>query len=779
MPKYLFRTAFLVCAAVMIALLPTDLARAAGVGVEPSATEGTAPEVPEDLSQEDVPNLVSRLSDEDVRALLIGYLEKVAIAKDPATEQTDFIGGLQGGLTQARERLRLMVSGIPALPSIGPFLVDQMTEGQERSIIWLKLFATILIFAGGFAAEWLVRRVFSRFGEPASGAAPQTATKKISLLALGFVRDILALVVFGLAATGIFFVFYGGHVQTREVIVTIFWAVILFRAVAALGRVALAPHAPSLRLPPLDDDSARRAYTRLLQIVGSIIAAVYFAELLVHLGLEEGLGLALGLVLGGAVLGLVVVVIWVDRDWIGHLIVGDAPEGAKPPSRFSQAMAANWHIVASFTIVALWVFSVGVRVLTGERMATPVILSLAVLVGIPIVNWIVKEVLSTLFNVRTTNATPLATKAADQDTDTESADAESPEPLDPAEPDQRAHQARVAYCGIIASKLRIVVVVIAVFLLARVWKIDVQGFAAWGIGEKVTGALFDIVVTVILASVAWSILKTAIQYAMPDDADGDDVEGGDAGGSQGSRLHTLVPLFGHFLLGVIVVMAGLTVLSELGVDIGPLIAGAGIFGLAIGFGAQTLVKDVISGVFFLFDDAFRVGEYVNVGSVAGTVEHVSLRSLRLRHQNGPLHTIPFGEIQHLTNYSRDWSIMKLKYRVPFDTDIEKVRKIVKKIGKTMLADPELGPHFLAPLKSQGVLSIDDSAFIMRVKFTAIPGKQFILRREVFRRIQDAFAENGIEFAPRRVIVDTGDGPTPDMAAAAAASAAIEEEEKKK
>ncbi len=679
--------------------------------------------------------------------------------------------GLEGTLTQARERLRLMVSGIPALPSIGPFLVDQMTEGQERSIIWLKLLAVMFFIAGGFAVEWLFRRMCARFEEAGSGAGPRTTTNKIFNLALILVRDILALVVFGLAATAIFFVFYEGHEQTREVIVTIFLAVILFRAVAALARFVLAPNAPSLRLPPLDDASARRAYSRLLQVVGSIIAVTYFSTLLVHLGLDEGLGLALGLVLGAAVLGLVVVVIWIDRDWIGQLIVGDATEGAQSQSRFYRTIAANWHILASFMIVTLWVFALGARVLTGERMATPVILSLGVLVGIPIVNWIVKEVLSTLFKVRATNVEPLTTKAVDQDTDAEAETGASPEPT---ESDRRAHKARVAYCGVIASKLRIVVFVVAIFVLARVWKIDVEGFAAWGIGENITGALFDIVVTLILASVAWSILKTAIQYAMPDDREDGEAEGGDAGGSQGSRLHTLVPLFGHFLLGVIIVMAGLTVLSELGVDIGPLIAGAGIFGLAIGFGAQTLVKDVISGVFFLFDDAFRVGEYVNVGSVAGTVEHVSLRSLRLRHQNGPLHTIPFGEIQHLTNYSRDWAIMKLKFRVPFDTDTEKVRKIVKKIGKSMLADPELGPNFLAPLKSQGVLSIDDSAFVMRVKFTAIPGKQFILRREVFRRIQEAFAENGIRFAPRRVIVDTGGDPAPTAALAAAATVIAEE-----
>jgi small-conductance mechanosensitive channel len=753
----------------MIALLSAGLASAAGPGVEPSAMEGTVPQVPDDLKEEDVPNLVSRLSDEDVRALLIGYLNTIAVAKEPAKNQQDFIGGLQGAMTQARERLRLMISGFPALPSIGPFLVDRITEGQARSKVWLKLLLVMLMFAGGFAAEWLVRRVFSRIGEATSGAAPKTTANKISILALSFARDILALVVFGLVATGLFFVFYEGHKATREVIVTIFWAVILFRAIAALGRVALAPNAPSLRLPPLDDTSARRAYFRLLQVAGSLVAVTHFSALLIHLGLDESLGLALGLVLGAAVLGLIVVVIWVDRNWIGQLIVGDATEGAKPRGRFYQTVVANWHVIASFMIVMLWVFAVGTRVLTGERMTTPLVLSLAVLVGIPIVNWIVKEVLSTLFKVR-------ATKAVDQDADAASPEQTEPaEPAEPAELDRRAYQARVAYCGVIASKLRIVVVVVAIFVLARVWKIDVQGVAAWGIGEKVTGALFDIVVTLILASVAWSILKTAIQYAMPDDSEDGEAEGGDAGGSQGSRLHTLVPLFGHFLLGVIFVMAGLTVLSELGVDIGPLIAGAGIFGLAIGFGAQTLVKDVISGVFFLFDDAFRVGEYVNVGSVAGTVEHVSLRSLRLRHQNGPLHTIPFGEIQHLTNYSRDWAIMKLKFRVPFDTDTEKLRKIVKKIGKSMLADPELGPNFLAPLKSQGVLSIDDSAFVMRVKFTAIPGKQFILRREVFRRIQEAFAENGIRFAPRRVIVDTSGGSVPDAALAAAATAAIAEE----
>jgi len=206
---------------------------------------------------------------------------------------------------------------------------------------------------------------------------------------------------------------------------------------------------------------------------------------------------------------------------------------------------------------------------------------------------------------------------------------------------------------------------------------------------------------------------------------------------------------------------------KLGVDIGPLIAGAGVIGIAIGFGAQTLVKDIISGVFFLADDAFRVGEYIDVGEVMGTVEHISIRSLRLRHHRGPVHTIPFGEISHLTNFSRDWAIMKIEFRLPFDADLEKVRKIIKKVGQTLLADPVHGPNFLQPVKSQGVHRMDDSAFIIRVKFMTKPGEQFTLRREVFSGIQAAFAKAGIKFAPRRVIVESSAALEEAVAGAAA------------
>jgi small-conductance mechanosensitive channel len=211
-------------------------------------------------------------------------------------------------------------------------------------------------------------------------------------------------------------------------------------------------------------------------------------------------------------------------------------------------------------------------------------------------------------------------------------------------------------------------------------------------------------------------------------------------------------LLRKFLIAVLFVIVTLTVLSSIGINIGPLIAGAGVVGLAIGFGAQTLVRDIISGIFFLIDDAFRVGDYVQTAGEKGMVEHISLRSLKLRNPRGMVITIPFGDMGTVTNFSRDYIITKLDFRVRYDTDIDKVRKIIKKINKELAQNEEIAPVLLGKIKSQGVREMDDSAMIMRVKFKTVPGEQFIVRRHVFQRIKDKFSEAGIEFAHRNVTV---------------------------
>ncbi len=196
----------------------------------------------------------------------------------------------------------------------------------------------------------------------------------------------------------------------------------------------------------------------------------------------------------------------------------------------------------------------------------------------------------------------------------------------------------------------------------------------------------------------------------------------------------------------------MVILSELGVNITALLAGAGVLGLAVGFGAQTLVRDILSGVFFLIDDAFRQGEFIDVGDVKGTVETISLRSMQLRHHLGPLNTIPFGEIKNVQNFSRDWVIMKLPIRLTYDTDAEKVRKLINNYGKELLKDPQVGEDFLQPLKSQGVIQMDELAQIMRVKFMSKPGQQWVIRRKVLNGIRDLFDREGIQFAHHEVTV---------------------------
>jgi small-conductance mechanosensitive channel len=232
----------------------------------------------------------------------------------------------------------------------------------------------------------------------------------------------------------------------------------------------------------------------------------------------------------------------------------------------------------------------------------------------------------------------------------------------------------------------------------------------------------------------------------------------------------LRPLLRKFILGVLVVLWAMIALSAVGIDIGPLLAGAGVVGIALGFGAQTLVRDVVSGIFFLIDDAFRVGEYIEAGSLKGTVESISIRSLRLRHHRGAVHTVPYGELKALTNHSRDWVIVKLEFQVTYDTDVDLVKKLIKRIGQEMLDDPELGPNLIEPLKSQGIHQLADHGLMVRAKFTARPGEQFVIRREALQRIKHGFDTAGIQFAyPTVTIHSTAGAPPPDDQAVQAAA----------
>ena len=317
-------------------------------------------------------------------------------------------------------------------------------------------------------------------------------------------------------------------------------------------------------------------------------------------------------------------------------------------------------------------------------------------------------------------------------------------------------------------------------VLGGIWVIGILMLVdAWGFylmmldsapGRAVLNVAITVGVAVLTGWVAWRFAAAYLAAHAPKLRNvfpGEDEEATEPEAQ--SRLATALPLVRVTILGLVIGLTTLIVLSTLGLDIGPLLAGFGVIGLAISFGSQALVRDIVSGIFFMADDAFRIGEYIDTGRLKGTVEKITLRSVQLRHQSGLVHTIPFGQLQAITNASRDWATVKFNIRLERGVDLEHTRKIIKKVGQAMLADAELGGEIIQPLKLQGVADIADSAVVCRLKFTAKPARASWVQREALKRVYAALEGEGIAFASGAVTVKSAD---PDHPAGPPAAAAI-------
>lgn len=310
---------------------------------------------------------------------------------------------------------------------------------------------------------------------------------------------------------------------------------------------------------------------------------------------------------------------------------------------------------------------------------------------------------------------------------------------------------------------------LGIHLILELWKPIMTGGAA---GEALMGivATERVLLAVVLCWTVWSFLKHCFAALAPEvkpQMPGDEEV---IGAMPTSRLSTFLPLVRNVVFGAAVVVTALVVLSSVGIDIGPFLAGFGILGLAVSFGSQTLIKDIVSGIFFIADDAFRLGEYIDTGRLKGTVEKITLRSVQLRHQNGPLHTIPFGQIQSVTNYSRDWSTIKFELRLDRDTDPEQLRKVIKRVGLALMDHEEAGKELILPLKLQGIQDITENSLVVRLKYTAKPGNPTLIQREAMKLLLAAFKENGIVLASNAVTVRGGDAAAGGAATAVQAAA---------
>lgn len=302
--------------------------------------------------------------------------------------------------------------------------------------------------------------------------------------------------------------------------------------------------------------------------------------------------------------------------------------------------------------------------------------------------------------------------------------------------------------SIVLSAARFSVVLVALGIAALVLEAPLESLAAAESPlARFSLRLIGVATLALLTHVIWITLRTSIDQRLARVPP----PGAHHGPDPSSRLLTLLPLLRVTSAVLLLVMLVLSSLWALGLEITPVLAGAGVVGLALGFGAQALVRDVIAGIFFLAEDAFRIGEYIESGSnTKGTVERITLRTVALRHHNGPLHFVPYGSLGTVRNTSRDWVVFKFNLPLPIDADSEKIRKMIKNVGEEMLADPEVGHLLMEPLKGK-LYRVDPGVKVFRCKFRTAPGNQFDVRAQAFRRIEAALGKMGVGFAKYPVL----------------------------
>ena len=731
--------------------------------------------LPEDISPEEALKLVAQMSDEQARRELLLLLEA---RQQSQRKQGD--GGLGVALVHFRKRLEATSSrlrkqtaqlqtGLMQFPSEFSTALGKI-PGQSS---WPSLLGQLLLFAAlGFAGFGAV--AFATLGLRAElmATSPSAANARYLNAGQRAFLEFLALLAFAVLAFGGITLFYGAGGAARNFVVTFLSGLFLMLGVIALTRILLAPRSPGLRLLPLGQKAANFLFRWLNLLAGFSIFIWLTAGLIILTGMKLPSHLFLVMLTGAATVVLLLFMIVRGRKLLADTIVGEEP------SRMRQKIAVAAPILLILYVLAVWLSWANSILLREPAGIWQAILGVALLVSLPSADLWCLAALRRLFRIdrlretvtRLQEKQAAALAAAEPDTGGEADLAESSDSS--LTPDIVEAQGRLAarqrYVAITIQTIRLLVGLLVVFFVSAQLGFDITGLGAEAAQAVVLGAIASLAVTAIVTMILWRFIASFFDPYMPQERDV--MHGDEDGGTPQTRLETLMPLLRTTAKVVLIVFAVMIALSNLGVNIGPLIAGAGVIGIAIGFGAQKLVQDIVSGIFFLIDDAFRVGEYIEFDQLRGEVEAITLRSLKLRHHRGAVHTVPFSELRTVTNYNRDWIIYKMEFRLPHDVDVEKVRKMIKKIGLEMMEDPIHGPNLYQPLKSQGIQRMDETAVILRTKFMCKPREQFVLRRVAFQRIKEAFQAAGIEFAGRHVTVRTEAGDKGEEVAAAAAMA---------
>ncbi|SGY87189.1 Mechanosensitive ion channel family protein [Moritella viscosa] len=626
-------------------------------------------------------------------------------------------------LMDARDRKQKLLASLALWPEHQAQLINNLTneEGVGRFTSLFTIF--VLMLVSGFIVERVVSLKMDSFSESVAKEKNSSFKDNLDYILMRGFFQYVGIAIFALTAALIAVYNYNETDPFRVLSLHGLGLVVKIRALMIILRLVFAPYAKGNRLFKIDCSSATRLYWSILIFMSIYLTITTSWYVLILFSLDTIL-FALIIPATGMILNILsIAFIWFNRKTIEGMFIDEK----ETSSAFTRFLRQTWATIFTIWLFVAWVFWAMYEFLGYYEQADNFTPIWWLTFTYPILDRLIFVLLNQLKRITWL----------------------------------QSHSFEMRCDKFIR---RVIIAFRIIFIAVIFYHIDASfDHNAW---EKLANSLggfiqmfVDIIVVVIIAFAVWEIIQSAIERHLPYDAcvsndSGTSTLEGEGGGTGASRSETLLPLVRSFLLVFLFSCVVLMILSIMGVEIAPLLAGAGIVGIAVGFGAQKLVQDVISGIFFLLDDAFRRGEYIEAASLRGTVERISIRSITLRHHLGAIQTIPFSEIATVSNLSRDWITKKLEFRLDYRTDVEKVRKLIKKVGQKMLLHPEYGQHFLLPLKSQGVTRVEESALIFRMKFTCVPGEQWVIRREAFRLVQESLKANGIEFAHRSVHVLT-------------------------
>lgn len=651
--------------------------------------------------------------------------DALKVARDPLSGRVSFgrrvalavTAELQAIATQTAN----LIEDLTAAPGWIAERVDSVDDGD-----WLMdLIAPVSTVAGVIAAtllvygllRWLAYRLRAPIMAQMTGAS---ATGRLAAVAVRGLTWLAAIALAWLAGNGASLIGLGAVGQAGEIVAALFLTAFVLGETIRLGaRLILAPREPVYRPIKLDEGVARRLYREVSALAFVAVYGLSFlvpmAALTPSVAVVETLRLLVILVLLIQTWHLILVmrapVAWGLRDLLPAAAApdgeSDIPEDAPPPRRdLAWRLAGLWHVPALMLVL----FGFGVWALRGDATATYLLSAGGLTVVILyFTRWIHRgshRHLSRGLRVgpQTRQRLPGLERRLNS--------------LVPA----------------LRVLLHVALVVIPVVLLVEVWRI--YPVFTW-LGTEAGTSLLDRILAVLLlvggAAALWVVLSTVIEERL---------EG--ANRTPTPRTRTILALLRNTLAIFLIVFTGMLVLSEVGLDIGPLIAGAGVIGLAIGFGAQTLVKDVITGLFLQLENAMNAGDVVQVGSVSGTVETLSVRSVGIRDLSGTFHLIPFSSVASVANFTRDYAYHVANIGVAYREKVDEVIERIQEAGDRLAEDPDHRDSLLAPIEIHGLTQFGDSAVVIRARLKTRAGSQWAVGRAFNKLLKEVFDRHGIE-----------------------------------